>query len=287
MNDTPQHLDDMVSVVEIKSWIAVATVLIVLGITLVWGFFGTMRVQEDVAGVIVKSGKIFNIYATDDTILLDLNLRPEQYVEKDHVVARIEQLELVSEINLMLAQNASASEIEVMRDELIERSQIRTHDSGRVVDVYVHSGDYVKKGDKIATISKEAPQGAALECFLFMPADQVKQVRKGMQVNVYPASVSKKNYGNMTGVVAYIGEHPVTYQYMFDTLGSDELAREFMKDGAVYEVYVYLDVDEETVTGYRWTTSVGPSKKFGNLTLCDTSVIIEKLRPIDVFFFDA
>jgi HlyD family secretion protein len=89
----------------------------------------------------------------------------------------------------------------------------------------------------------------------------------------------------MTGTVAFIGEYPVTSQYMFDQLASEELAREFLKRGACYEVYISLAASEETATGYKWTTSQGPNKKFGNLTQCDASIITEELRPIDVFFF--
>jgi hypothetical protein len=90
----------------------------------------------------------------------------------------------------------------------------------------------------------------------------------------------------MTGIVSLISEYPVTWQYMFDVLGSEELANEFMKMGACYEVYINLTTSEETVTGYEWTTSMGPPKKFGDMTLCDATVIIDELRPIDVFFFD-
>lgn len=282
---SPEHVDKMVSVIEIKSWIAFATVLIILGGTLIWGFFGTMQLRGDVKGVLVKSGKIINIFATDDSVLLDFPLAPEQYVEKDQVVARIEQVELVNEINLMIDQNAPAVEIEAKRDKLLAKSQIRTHDSGRVVDVYAHEGDYVKKATKLATISKEAPDGKAMECLLYVTADRIKDIKKGMSVNIYPASVSKKSYGSMIGTVAFISEHPVTLQYLFDTLGSEELAQEFLKDGACYELAINLVASEETVTGYKWTTSLGPNKKFGNLTLCDASIIIEELRPIDVFFF--
>jgi multidrug resistance efflux pump len=283
--NSPEHMDKMVSVIEIKSWIAFATVLLILGATLIWGFFGTMQLREDVSGVLVKSGKIINIYAADDSVLLDFSLKPEKYVERDQVIARIEQLELANEINLMLKRNAPEAEIEMKRDELMAKSQIKIYDSGRVVEVYAHVGDYVQKGMKLATISKEAPDGKALECLLYVPASQIKDIKKGMSVNIYPASVSKKTYGNMAGTVAFIGEYPVTRQYMFDTLASEELAREFLKNGACYEVYINLEASAETETGYKWTTSLGPNKKFGNLTQCDASIITEELRPIDVFFF--
>lgn len=285
-NQAPMHLDKMMTVVEIKAWIALATVLIILATVVFWGFFGSMQMREDVTGVLVKSGKTVNIFATDDCVLLDFTLMPEDYVEKDQVVARIEQLELVNEINLMIAEGSPDIEIEAKRQELIGKSQIMTPEGGRVVDTYVHAGDYVKKGTKIATISKEAPNQKAMECLLFVSASRIKNIKKSQNVNIYPSSVNRKTYGNMTGMVSFIGEYPVTEQYLIGALGSEELAREFLKNGACYEVSISLISSEETVTGYKWSTSMGPSKKFGNLTLCDASVIISELRPIDVFFFD-
>ena len=106
-----------------------------------------------------------------------------------------------------------------------------------------------------------------------------------MDVNIFPASINRDTYGNMIGSVTFITERPVTYQYLYDTLGSAELATEFLKDGALYEVYVTLVASEETVTGYKWTASLGPNKQFANLTLCEASILVETIRPIDVFFF--
>jgi multidrug resistance efflux pump len=276
--------DEMVKIIDISAWIALLTIFAVIAGALTWGFFGTMLLREDTTGVMVKSGRIINIYATDDFRLLDLNIDSSEYVQMEQVIARAEQIDLVNEINQIIARNAPLAEISVKRAKLIEESQITTPEAGRVVDVFVHSGDFVRRGDKIATISKEAPDGRAMECYLFIPAGQIKNVRKNMDVNIYPANVNNKLYGNMTGIVTTISEFPVTENHLFNLLGSMELAREFLKDGACYEVYINLETSEDTVTGYAWTTSFGPPNRFGNITLCDASIIMDKVRPIDFFF---
>ncbi|MCL2187807.1 MAG: hypothetical protein FWC16_02100 [Defluviitaleaceae bacterium] len=280
MND----MEKMVSVIEIKAWLSFGTVLILLAIALIWGFFGTMRLQEETSGVIVRSGRVFNIYAAYDTVLLDFTLQPNQHVERGQVIARIEQLSLVTEINLLIEQNAPEAEIRAKQDELIARSQIKTYDYGRVMDVFARSGDFIRRGERIATIMREAPGTRALECLLFIPINQAKYIQRGMTVDIFPAGVSRKNYGNMIGTVLSVSEFPVTFQYLYDVLGSEELARTFLRDGAVHEVYVVLVASEETTTGYNWTTSKGPNKTFGNLTMVEASVVREVLRPIDVFF---
>lgn len=279
-----ENIEKMVSVIQIKSWVSFGTVLILLGIALLWGFFGTMRLQEEATGVIVRSGRVFNIYSPYDTVLLDFTLQPNQHVERGQVIARIEQLGLVTEINQLIAENAPETEIRAKQDELIARSQIKTYDYGRVMDVFARSGDFVRRGERIATITREAPGTRALECLLFIPIQQAKYLQRGMAVDIFPSGVSRKNYGNMIGTVLSVSEFPVTFQYLYDVLGSEELAREFLRGGAVHEVYVVLVASEDTATGYSWTTSQGPNKTFGNLTLIDAVVVREVLRPIDVFF---
>jgi NHLM bacteriocin system secretion protein len=190
---------------------------------------------------------------------------------------------LVSEINILIETVAPQIEIENLRARLISSSQIVTHETGRVTDVYVRMGDFVRRGDRLASISRESQGDIALETLLFVSLDEAMRIQRGMEVNVFPASINTRTFGNMVGTVLSISEYPVTFQYMVDTLGSEELAREFTKHGAVHEVYVLLVASEETVTGYKWTTSLGPNMNFGTLTLTDAKIILDVHRPIDVF----
>jgi hypothetical protein len=285
LTEAVESIGRMMVIIGIKAWLALGMVLLVFAAALIWGFFGTMQIREEVSGVLVRSGKLINIYADDESVLLDFALTQGMFVEEGQVLARIEQPALVSEINILLDSGASATLIEEKRAELLRRSRILTWEAGRVVDVYAHQGDYVQRGQKLVTISKEAEQSKALECLLYIPVDQMRQIKKGLPVSVYPASISKRTYGNMIGTVSIISEYPVTRQYLYDRLNSENLAEYFLADdSACYEVYLNLVASEKTVTGYEWTTSLGPSKVFGDLTLCTASIVIDELRPVDVFF---
>jgi hypothetical protein len=284
LTEAVENIDRMMVIIGIKAWLALGMVLLVFAAALIWGFFGTMQIREEVSGVLVRSGKLINIYADDEGVLLDFVPTQGMFVEKDQVLARIEQYDLVLEINTLLDSGAPESLIEEKRAELFHESRIITWESGRVLDAYAHRGDYVHRGQKLVTISKEAARSKALECLLYVPVDQMRQIKKGLLVSVYPASISRQTYGNMTGKVNFVGEYPVTRQYLYDRLNSEDLADYFLKDSACYEVYLNLISSEETVTGYEWTTSLGPSKAFGDLTFCTASIVIDELRPIDVFF---
>lgn len=284
LTEAVENIDRMMMVIGIKSWLAMGTVVLVFAAALAWGFWGTMQVREEVSGALVRSGTLVNVYAAAEGILLDFVPVQGMFVEKDQVLGRIEQPGLVREINDLLDGEAPAELIERKREELFRESRIVTWEAGRVLDVYAHRGDYVYKGQRLAAISKEAEKSKALECLLYIPAEQMRNVKKGLAVSVYPASVNRRTYGNMTGTVSLIGEYPVTRQYLADRLNSENLADFFLQDAACYEVYLNLVSSEETATGYEWTTSLGPSKAFGDLTLCTASVVIDEQRPVDVFF---
>jgi hypothetical protein len=279
-----ENIDRMMIVIGIKSWLALGTVFLVFAAVLIWGFGGTMQIREEVSGVLVRSGRLAGIYAAGEGILLDFVPVQGMFVERDQTLARIDRPDLVREINLLLDAGVSGDLVETKRAELFRGSRIVTWEAGRVLDTYVHRGDYVTRGQKLAAISREAEQSTALECLLFVPADQLRKIRKGLPVSIYPASVSRKTYGNMTGTISIISEYPVTWQYLADRLNSESLADFFLKDSACYEVYLNLVSSGETVTGYAWTTSLGPSAAFGDLTLCTATIVIDEPRPVDVFF---
>lgn len=280
-----EHLEKAIVVIDIKAWIALGAILLVIISTLIWAFFGTMYVREEVSGVLVRSGKTMNLYASEDSYILDMSIDRGDEVVRDQVIARLDQSELVGQINALLDTDGDATELAILRHELLERSQIRAGGAGTVQDIYVLPGDYVSRGTKIATIHQAPRTGASRECLLFVPAAQMKNIEKGMQVNVFPASVNKDEYGNIYGTVAFISEYPVTLSYLQEVLGSEELAQQYASGQvAYYEITVSLVTSETTATGYRWTTSDGPSRQFGDLTLCEASIVIDELRPFDVFF---
>jgi HlyD family secretion protein len=283
--DDKEPMDNMLMIVEAKPWILVAAVAAVLGSLLVWGLAGTMQAREDASGVLVRVGKTIDIFADTDTVVLDVAVERGDHVEADDALVRVEQIDLVAQINILLEEGAPQSEIHVLRQELIQKSQFLSTVSGVVYDVYVRPGQYVKRGDRMMTIHADAGSDKSLECLLFVPVADMRSIRLGQDVNVYPDGIKKETYGNMTGRISFISENPVSRQYLYDTLGSDELTEAFEERGACYEVALTLSVSEEAPTGFKWTTSNGPNKPFGNMTLCDASIIVDELRPIDVFFF--
>jgi Multidrug resistance efflux pump len=282
---TPQSMESAMTVIDIKAWIAILTVLLALAAMAIWAFFGTMRINVTVNGALVRSGKVIEIYSDESARILDIAVSRNQELTADQVIARLEQPDLVNQINLMIATGESEEAIAAARKNLLKRTRILTGGEGRVQDIYVRQGDYVSKGTRIATLLQNPEKSQALACLIYVPISSIGKIKAGMEVNVFPAFADKNEYGSMLGTVEAIGEYPVTAMHMYERYGSEELAASFMQD-TVYEVTVSLLSDIDNPTGYKWTISKGPDAKIGDLSLCTAAIVQKEVRPIDVFFFN-
>ncbi|MDR2602308.1 MAG: HlyD family efflux transporter periplasmic adaptor subunit [Spirochaetaceae bacterium] len=280
------HVDagKAVFVLTIKMWLALVTLILVIGGGAVWMFFGTLQLKERVEGVLTRKGRVVDIYAREDAFLLDFPLWEGLSIEADDCVVRFETPDWYERINALTRSGAGAAEIEALREELMTVTRIRSPITGIVENVYVRAGDFVQKGRKLATISEQTNNNKATECLFFVPMNRIHSITKGQTVNVYPRYVDKAKYGNLTGTVAFIGEYPVTFQYLRGVMGNDKLAESFLENGEHYQVEIILKRSFKNPTGYEWTLSSGPGKSFGALTLCSAEVITGVYRPIEVFW---
>jgi hypothetical protein len=263
-------------------WLALLTLALVIGGGAAWMFFGTLYLKEEVSGVLTREGRVTDIYARIDAFLLDFPLAEGVSVEADDCVARLEAPSMYERINA-LAGSESEAEKEALREELMNYTQIHSPLTGVVENVYVRAGDFVRKGQRLATITAQTNANKAMECLFFVPMNRIQKIQRGQTVNVYPRYIDKTRYGNLTGTVAFIGEYPVTFQYLRNITGNDKLAESFLEGGEYYQVEVLLKPSLQSTTGYEWTVSNGPPRPFGALTLCSADVITGIYRPIEIF----
>ena len=282
----PDQLNQAMAVVDMKTWIATATILIVLIAVCIWAFFGTMQLKQNVSGVMVRNGRNIVIYSPEDSVLLDLSIARDQQVQRDQVIARLDQPALVDNINAMIEAGAPEGDIELARAELLRKSQVLTYDEGRIQDIFVRVGDHIGSGQKMATLIQSPPKGQNIKCLMYVPMDQMHTISKGMSLNIYPDFADKNTYGNMVGTIADISQYPASENYLLDELGSPELASALTGGKACFELSISLLTSEDTTTGYYWTTSKGPATEIGDVSLCTAEIILSAKRPVDVFFFN-
>jgi HlyD family secretion protein len=115
---------------------------------------------------------------------------------------------------------------------------------------------------------------------LFIPASAGKRVQPGMRVRISPSTVKREEFGSMLGKVVWAAEFPSTQKGMVRVLGNEALVASLMKEGPPIQVNVALDRDASTPTGYRWSSSTGPSLSISSGTLATGAVVVREEKPI-------
>jgi HlyD family secretion protein len=158
-----------------------------------------------------------------------------------------------------------------------ESARVVSSHSGRVLEVLADRGDVVAPGTPILNLELLSQD---LEAVLFIPASAGKKVQRGMRVRVSPSTVKREEYGSMLGKVVWVAEFPSTQKGMMKMLGNEALVEKLMQEGPPIQVNVALDRDAATPTGYRWSSSTGPSLSISSGTLASGAVIVREERPI-------
>ena len=420
---SPEELDQRLKVVSPIGWVALIAIGILIIAALIWGIFGSIADKATGQGIIISSGGITGIIHHANGQITDVSINDGDYIEKGQVIARIQQTELIEEINKYkqdlaaaraidldnlelnnsrlnfniygkigeiyknyqaakanvetqrtyyntqktqaeyeleqariqyedtldkynkyktLYENGAVSEkeltdferqlevnelayktkqqnfiqlplsqlleaeatfeaqkqwlkdtiyvstldlennIQKMQRDLMNNSEIIASASGRVLELRVKRGDIVQAGAVICTIAEEREQTDSLEAVVYVPVDQGKKIIPGMEANISPTTVKKEEYGFMMGNVVSVSEYPSSAQGMMLTLGNSELVQQLSGEGAPIEVKVKLVMDRNTPSGYKWSTSQGPSLIIDDGTFCLGEVKVEEKRPISM-----
>ncbi|WCT74173.1 NHLP bacteriocin system secretion protein [Sphingomonas naphthae] len=153
------------------------------------------------------------------------------------------------------------AEIVPLEQQALNDREIRSPYSGRITEVRYGAGEYVDIGTPITSLAQSVGGGAhdegKLHAIAFVPAEQGKEIRKGMRVDVSPSGVKANEYGFIVGTVLEVGASPASTAGMMRVLKNDQLVRQLSEQGAPFKVVVELE-RAATPTGFRWTSSNGP-----------------------------
>jgi len=183
------------------------------------------------------------------------------------------------------AVNASrTNEVASVQDEitqlehLLQDSQsIVSPYTGRVLELMLDPGNLVAPGSRILTLETlEAP----VDAMIYIPAQEGKRVRPGMQARVSPSTIRVEEYGSILGTVKSVADFPATPEGLARTLRNANLVEALGKSAPI-EVVVSLMVDPKTASGYRWSSSKGPPVPVYTGTLCSASVEVAAKRPAE------
>src|SRR6476661_7879064 len=97
---SPEQLDELMHVTDLHTWLALGGLVIMLSLSLVWGFQGSIPTSVSGSGVILRQGGVKNVVTRASGVLLELNAKVGDRVEANQVVARVAQPAIVEKLKL-------------------------------------------------------------------------------------------------------------------------------------------------------------------------------------------
>ncbi len=86
-----EDLDQVMTVVRPRTWLALLAVALLLAAAVGWGFWGVVTTRVSGQGILIRSGALFPVVSVSDGQLLSLEVEKGQFVSAGSVVARVDQ----------------------------------------------------------------------------------------------------------------------------------------------------------------------------------------------------
>jgi len=181
-------------------------------------------------------------------------------------------------------RNKEVQEIgrEVIRleQQLTENSRILSSQDGCILELMATVGQVVQPGSRLGNmrVGREEKLGLAIAYF---PIKDGKQIKPEMTISITPDTVQRERFGGIVGKVTAVSPLPVTAEGTAALIGNSEVAKNLTGEtGAAIQITANLESDERNPSGYKWSSSKGPTSKITPGTTATVRVTIEEQAPI-------
>jgi HlyD family secretion protein len=249
-------------------------------------------------------GEIGMLRAQISSLETDLRAREDLLKKGMTTAARVEQLRqqiiatrgnisgLSGQIDALNSQNAGITQRIRARQGQVEMAgekvksattvaastaQIVSNFVGRIIEVKKGQGETIRAGDVVAVIE---PPSNTYEPVVYVDSSVGKRVQPGFEAQISPTTVKREEFGFMKAKVKYVSEYPVAADSVIATTANPELAKSLLQGGPKLEVRVELLQNEQTPSGFEWSSFPGPPFKIASGTQVSMSVVVERQKPI-------
>ena len=101
---SPEKLDQLMQVVNPKSWLPLVTLGSIVAAAGVWSVYGKIPVTVEGRGVLIHPSKVVPLQAKSAGQLLELKIKPGDEVKKGEIVATVAQIDLRKQLELAQAK---------------------------------------------------------------------------------------------------------------------------------------------------------------------------------------
>jgi HlyD family secretion protein len=168
-----------------------------------------------------------------------------------------------------------------LQQQIKDNSSIISQHTGKVLETLISPGQVLDSGTRLANINLGKPSDELVSITYHSVADGKKiQTEMGMQIT--PQTVKRERFGGIIGEVTQVSAFPIAKAAAINTVGNAEVVEGLVannKEGLI-QVVATLKPDDQTYSGYEWSSSAGPQLKISPGTTTIARVTVEERAPI-------
>ncbi|MGD1701901.1 NHLP bacteriocin system secretion protein [Dapis sp. BLCC M229] len=219
----------------------------------------------------------------------------EKYLENQNTIAqlKVDLQDLDTQRKRLEQENLEAANIrknqieEVNREiaklekEVADNSKIISPVDGCILEIKSTVGQYVNPGTSLGKINVQGKSKSELVAVSYFPVQDGKRIKSDLEINITPDTVKRERFGGIIGNITSISNFPVTKQGASFVVGNPEIVENVIgESGGQIEAYAQLKKDDNTFSGYQWSSSKGPQQKLTAGTTITARVKVEERAPI-------
>lgn len=193
--------------------------------------------------------------------------------------AELEQKQVEADADRDLQIQEIERNIERYEEALRSKGQILSKYRGRVLELNVVPGQIVQPGQRLGSLEAEDTDAKLVAATYFSVADG-KRLEVGDEVQISPVTVERARYGSLLGKIESVSPFPVSVDAITSVVGSREIAMELTRNTTRIGVMANLEIDEDSFSGYRWTSGRGPEIEVTTGTNATIQATVERRPPI-------
>ncbi|QGK75407.1 NHLP bacteriocin system secretion protein [Flavobacterium sp. SLB02] len=175
----------------------------------------------------------------------------------------------------------SERNLKFLTEKYDNQRNVKSPYDGEVVEVLTDAGIVVSAGSPLFKLKNTLnTKQSQLRGILYIPSKDGKKIKKGMEALIVPSTVQPEEYGFIKAKVTYVSDFPITQQGMLTSVKNDQLTKQLLVGGPLFEVYVDFEKDPVSYSGYKWTSAKGPDIFLREGTSCLGKITIKREPPV-------
>ncbi|HEV2438712.1 MAG TPA: hypothetical protein VGX97_01455 [bacterium] len=250
---SPDQLDRLMRVADAKGWIALAAMIALTLVVIVWAAFGQISTTVRGEGVLIREAGGFYV-------------RPTVSGDVSQIAVTVGSIE---------PPGAIVATIHTATGSVAVRNRFRERLS--VLEVLAKEGDYVGPQTPLMAVDRiDEP----LIAVVYLPVTDGQQVQPGMRAAVSPTALGVQQYGFIRGHVLQVNHFPSTIQGMTSLLGNATLVQTLFAAAGGTPIKVRVGLDHAaTPSGLAWSASDGPPEPLRGGIIAEVEITLHTQRP--------